>query len=197
MSAIPLHSKGQQGTFTHIKRYYVGKQVNFYMDGNDERSFIEFLRADPNTVIFRSSEKTSEIEDLVDLPKPNELEWFALNLWHKHLSTPVLDYIERQGYYSPNKEVSEIIEFDRSTKDQGRLVRGRLWAEMQYWSKEDPPQVVRKSEAFVKWYNRLANWIKKQSERDQHGFYVMPGAAQFVADGGSLSTGVTTCAGPL
>ena len=62
---------------------------------------------------------------------------------------------------------------------------------MSYWRLSDnPPTAVNKSEAFVKWYDRLANWIKRYSTRNDRGEFVMPGAARFAEQGGMMCQAV-------
>ncbi len=169
----------------------MGKQVNFYMSAQDENEFLQFLRSDPNSVIFLWRLYENAIEDISHLPTPDEPGWFTVNIWHRELNYPLLKYIEKQGYYIPDKEKSEIIEFTRSTRDSENLVPGRIWAEMQYWTCNNPPQIVEKSKRFVSWYESLVKWIKKRSIRESNGCYLLPGASRFYEEGGKLAKGVT------
>jgi len=70
-------------------------------------------------------------------------------------------------------------------------VRGRIWAEMHVWESDGNIQ-KRKSESFRKWFDRLANWIKRRSVRDEHGDYLLPGAAEYAKQGGKLVQAVMT-----
>jgi hypothetical protein len=163
----------------------MGKQVNFYMTLSDEDEFVDSLRSHNNVVIFMEVQPLDKIAFLEDLPAPDTPGWFALCLWHRGISPPPkLKYISQQGYYAVNKSNSEVIEFDRSTMHEGRLVRGRIWAEMAIWNEDGT--LVYKSDDFRKWYNRLANWIKRHSVRDRYGDYVLPGAAEYSKQGGRL-----------
>lgn len=164
----------------------MGKQVNFYMTDDDEREFVEFARSSTDVVIFMDVQTSEDIAILGNLPTPETPGWFGLCLWNKECSPPPkLKYIKEQCYYSVDKLESEVVEFHRSHMNEGRLVRGRIFAEMSYWRLSDkPPTVVKKSEAFVKWYDRLANWIKRRSTRNAVGDFMLPGAAIFAAKGG-------------
>ena len=50
----------------------------------------------------------------------------------------------------------------------------------------DPERTFAKSEAFRKWFERLARWLRRNSIRNEFGECVMPGAAKFVRQGGKL-----------
>jgi hypothetical protein len=170
----------------------MGKQVNFYMTDDDEREVVAFVRASGNIAIFKSVQTSPEILELVEMPPRGEPFWFALYLWNKDVSPiPKLNYIKEQDYYAVEEMESEVIQFHRCGMDAGRLVRGRLWAQMSYWRLTDnSPAVVNKSDAFSAWYERLANWIKRHSTRNDRGEFVMPGAARFVEQGGMLCQAV-------
>ncbi len=163
----------------------MGKQVNFYMTDADEADFVEFVRSDRNVGIFMYAMPTSDIPLLAELPKPGVPFWFSLWLWDRdHSPAPKIDYVPEQRYYVVEPIASEVIEFTRSHLDEGCLVRGRIWAEMAVWQSDGT--LVGKSESFGKWFDRLANWIKRRSVRDNRGDYVLPGAAEYARQGGRL-----------
>jgi hypothetical protein len=165
----------------------MGRQVNFYMTAEDEREFVAFVRSDRDVRVFKSVSPSTEISFLDELPPVGEPFWFALCLWDRRLSAPELSHIEQQGYYAVKETESEVIQFHRCGLDEGRLVRGRIWAEMEYWDlSRNPPHRVRKSESFRRWFDRLANWVKRHSVRDERGDYILPGAAKFAKEGGKL-----------
>lgn len=169
----------------------MGKQVNFYMTDDDERKFVEFVRSDRNVVIFNSVQTTTEIIALSELPTSETPGWFSLCLWDKdHCPPPTLNYIKEQNYFSVDRFASEVIHFHRCGMDEGRLVRGRIWAEMSGWRREDPATTINKSDAFSAWYERLANWIKRHSTRNDRSEFVMPGAARFAEQGGVMCQAV-------
>ena len=169
----------------------VGKQVNFYMTADDEQKFVEFVRSDRHVAVFKSVLPTMEVTDLVELPRRGEPFWFSLCFWDKdHCPSPSSTYIKQQGHYCINEIESEVIQFHRCGLDEGRLVRGRIWAEMTGWRREDPATIINKSEAFSAWYERLANWIKRHSTRNDRGEFVLPGAARFAEQGGVMCQAV-------
>jgi hypothetical protein len=109
----------------------MGKQVNFYMTAEDEQEFLSYIRSDRDVGIFKYTLPSTDIPFLNELPPHGEPFWAALWLWDRdHSPPPVLTYVERQKYYTVAEVESEVIEFDRCGLDEGRLVRGRIWAEM-------------------------------------------------------------------
>lgn len=165
----------------------MGRQVNFYMTAEDEQDFVSFVRSDKNAEFLNYISRSPQMQVLEQLPTSDEIFWAGQFLWNREFSPlPSMKFIEQQGYYIPDSHESEIIEFSRSHLDEGRLNQGRIWAEMNGWQRQDPATIIKKSEPFSKWFDRLANWIKRRSTRDSVGFYVLPGAAAFVQQGGYL-----------
>lgn len=155
------------------------------MTDSDEKDFVQFVRSDRNVGIFMYAMPTEDIPLLTELPKQDVPFWFALWLWDReHSPTPKIDYVPEQRYYVVEPIASEVVEFSRSHIDAGRLVRGRIWAEMAVWQSNG--SLLSKSDSFRKWFNRLANWIKRHSVRDERGDYVLPGAAEYAKQGGRL-----------
>jgi hypothetical protein len=169
----------------------MGKQINYYMSEEDERWFVEFVISERDVGILMSRQLLPEPELCKDLPARETLGWFQLFLWDRQNSMPPkYDYVPQQRHYVLDRFESEVIEFHRSIMDEGRLVRGRLWVEMNGWRHDDPATIIKKSVAIGKWYEKLASWIKKRSKRNAAGAYVMPGAAAFAAQGGQLCQAV-------
>lgn len=169
----------------------MGKQVNFYMAPSDEEAFVAFVRSDRDVGIFKYAVPGEDIPFLEQLPEKGEPFWFSLFLWDRDNSPPpILEYVKEQHYFVPNTFASEVIEFSRSHLDEGRLVRGRIWAEMTGWKRDDSASTFQKGESFQKWFDRLANWIKRRSQKNARGEFVMPGATAFVEEGGNLCQAV-------
>ncbi|MFM2093974.1 MAG: hypothetical protein RIS70_1098 [Planctomycetota bacterium] len=176
----------------------MGRQVNFYMTADDEREFVEWVRTSGDVAIFKSAQDSVEIIELQEMPPMGEPFWFALCLWNKDISPPpTLNYIKPKGWHTVDPFESEVVEFHRCGMDKGRLVRGRIWAEMNGWQRSDPAVIIKKSEAFVKWYDRLANWIKRRSIRNAVGDFMLRGAAAFAAKGGQCCQAVLANGEPI
>ncbi len=170
----------------------MAKQVYFYMTSDDELDFVEFVRSSGDASILKYVQSSDELHELKELPLVGEPFWFALLLWHKDLSPrPKLKYVREQNCYFVDETESEVIEFHRCGMDENRLVRGRIFAEMSFWKmREAPAKIVKKNDEFRKWYDRLANWIKRRSIRNSAGDFLLVGAQAFVANGGSYCQAV-------
>lgn len=163
----------------------MGKQVNFFMAASDEADFIKFARSDRNVGITIDGTPTDSLSLLDELPERDIPFWFTVWLWDQDNSpSPILQYIPEQNYFVVDRFASEVIEFSRSYLDEGRLVRGRIWAEMGVWRSDGT--LHNKGVSFEKWFDRLANWIKRHSVRDDRGDYLLPGAADYAKQGGKL-----------
>jgi hypothetical protein len=171
----------------HSEVLSMGKQVNFYMMESDESQFIEFARTGRDLCIIPFPLRTASVPCLAELPKLDIPFWYSVCLWDRSGSTdPALRYVSQQKYWIVDELNSEVIVFSRSIIDQGRLVRGRIWAEFIVWKQSDPPERLRKSKAFENWFDRLGRWIKRHSTRDANGDYILPGAIEYQRQGGKL-----------
>lgn len=163
----------------------MGRQVNFYMAVSDEANFMSFARSSRSLGITIDGIRTEATSLLVELPERGIPFWFSVWLWDQDNSPcPVLQYVPQQQYFVVDRFTSEVIEFTRSYLDGDRLVRGRIWAEMTFLKTDGVAQ--NKGTSFRKWFDELANWIKRRSTRDRCGDYVLPGAAEYAAQGGRL-----------
>jgi hypothetical protein len=166
----------------------MGRQVGFYMKGSDELDFIEFVRSDREVALFGDALPDRKVACLDELPGPQTPGWFQLWLWDVTNSPePVLWFVAEQNHYAVDRFASEVIEFHRSTFRDGFLWAGRIWAEMRGWRMDNPLDTFRKSESFVRWFDRLARWVRRKSTRVFRGAHVLPGAQEFVSQGGALS----------
>jgi hypothetical protein len=169
----------------------MGKQISFYMTPEDEQEFLKFVQSERDVVLLTYAIPTADLVPLKTLPSQGEPFWLSLFLWDRqHSPPPVLQFVPSQGYYIPNEIESELIKLSRSHFDQGRLVRGRIWAEMIGWSSRDPANATKKGEAFRAWFDLIGKWIKRESIQRVRGDFLLPGAARFADIGGSLCQAV-------
>jgi hypothetical protein len=165
----------------------MGKQITFYMTEADENEFLEFLRTDDGVHILRSRTPKADAEVLDELPDCQAPWGFEVMLWNKRISPPPkLRFVTGHMHYIVDPMPSEVIEFLRSRMYERRLVRGRLWVELNGWDQSDPSILIRKGAAFSQWFTRLSRWITRRSVRHHAGDYFMPGAARFVEGGGRV-----------
>jgi hypothetical protein len=165
----------------------MSKQVNFYMTSDDEEEFINFIHSDRDACIFSDRIPAPEIKNLNRLPDRSMPGWFIVWLWDKENSPPPeLKYIAEQRYYVVDFFKSEVIQFSRCIIDNNRLIRGRIWAEITGWDRNNPSITINKSEMFQKWFNRLSSWIKRKSTKNKVGDFLLPGAVEYERNGGVL-----------
>jgi len=164
----------------------MGRQVTFYATTADESEFVRFIRGDADAKILPAVVPVPAIEALSQLPALGTPFWFTLMLWNNRCNPPVFCAVRGRDYYSIDSIASEVIEFSRSYFAEGELVRGRIWAEMVGWRKEDPSVTFDKSDVFKRWFNRLAGWIRRKGEKNAVGDLLLPGALEFVRAGGKI-----------
>ncbi len=158
------------------------------MKGSDELEFIQFVRSDREVTLFGHALPDNEVLCLDKLPDPPTPGWFQVWLWDVTNSPqPLLYLVPEQNHFTVDRFASEVIEFSRSMLRDEFLCAGRIWAEMRGWRMDDPRHTFQKSQTFVGWFERLARWLKRKSTRRFHGAYVLPGAQEFVNQGGTLS----------
>ena len=166
----------------------MGKQVNFYMTNEDETAFLSFVRSDRCVCILPERMPSGDVLCLEGLPDRSADAWFQVWLWDReHCSRPCLKYVEKQKHYVVDFLTSEVIQFSRSYYDEQRLVRGRIWAEFKLFDLNHLGKSKEKSASFVKWFNRLAGWIRRTGLKNEVGDYLLPAAVKYVAAGGRLA----------
>jgi hypothetical protein len=163
----------------------MGRQVRFFMDRNDEKRFVEFVRSSRDVVILPYDSPDPRFPPLNDLPDYSSDNFsFMLWLFNPRVSSRLeTDYVPEQHHYTIDRDTSSVVEFSRTIRE-GNIVRpGRLWAEFKYldpdrkWALKEPE--------FKKWYESLAKWIRKNYSREiDPDFYFGPGALKLVKEGG-------------
>mgnify|MGYP001559939945 CR=1 FL=1 len=165
----------------------MGRQVGFYMMPNDEREFIEFVTINSNSVIYPSVSKDKQPKPFKSLPNKYEYNWWFFIYCQGVKGLLKYDYIKKQNHYHIDDMRSYIIEFSRCGPKED-LRNGRLWAEIMYWDKDKQGNsiIVRKSPEFVKWFNKITNWIRRNYEcRD--GLYFSKKVIEYLKIGGKVS----------
>jgi len=169
----------------------VGKQVNFYMLGEDERAFEAFLLQEPDVLIL--SPANTEASPLVfdSLPAERNLltgSWqvylskrgYPIHLWEGTAKAgPKLYHVDMSG--------SSVIQFGRSflrSDAANTLTWGWLWADTRRLT-PDNLAFEYKGEGFEKWYDSLARWIRRRYRRVGDR-YVGPRAYEWHLAGGIL-----------
>jgi len=142
----------------------MGRQVNFYLHGEDQNEFDALLRSCGNPVILpfyypknqvftvpntlmRNKEKEGErvyLVRLMDFPEM-QLEYNAYygNWYLKEFELPVLHY-------------------DRCSNTESEIYRGRLWFQLNY---RKNMEWAFHSEEFIKWANSVINKARRKLKK--------------------------------
>ncbi len=166
----------------------MGRQVNFYMTNEEEKRFIEFTNGTGDIVILADTSPTQELRDIKTLPEPFSVpSWAFLLMYNRNVKPePILEYVPQQKHYVVERFQSPVVEFSRSFVKNDVMRAGRIWAEFKFY--DEHRNLVAKDPMFQKWFNQLANWIRKNYKLVDSLTYAGPEAVIFRAKGGIWET---------
>jgi hypothetical protein len=151
----------------------------------DEEEFISRACEDGDVVLVKESSDQRDAVILERLPPQGTLEARrGLVLWNRAITPRIVVDPLRPNLFGVNKTNSEVIELSQSEMKDGVLEHGRLWIETHANDEQFNP--VPKSEAFIKWYDGIARWIRKHYAKGPYGRYVATHAQRWVESGGIL-----------
>ena len=157
----------------------MGRQISFYMAGDDEQRFLDELRAIDDVVVVLEQGTSPEPSVLAELP---ENVFVGLVLWNRTLK-PGLGFESLGTYFSLDKFNEPVIEFHRTSIRHGLFQPGRLW----YQSRPDEPTYdAATARALSRWYDRCLKVIKANSEAigpRSSREYLWPGAKRMLGSG--------------
>lgn len=143
----------------------MGRQINFYMGPETERSFFAFLREKGYKIIHFDMEQRKEVE-ITDTNNISDMKWF-LALYKQSYGELV---------FKDNSWGADIIDFDETPaieftrtkiwEDEEKMYRGRLWFSSYIDFRDEET-----CKLFVKEYNQLVRWIKKNVPRQEYCYY--------------------------
>jgi hypothetical protein len=152
----------------------MGKQISFYMTIADEQKFNQYLCSNYDVVILPniSSKELKELyHSFSDLGEENGNLCY---LWNRSISPPPpVKFNPDKGCYRIDFMQAEVIQVRRSKIDEKKIYMGRLYLETSYLSNE---RIIKKSDQFLKWYDLLARYIRKNSEKIDYNTYILPSA---------------------
>jgi hypothetical protein len=161
----------------------MGRQVNFWMLEQDEQEFVRFVLSEGNVVMLRNLSPGPYPCSTAELPRPPERWWWALYFWERDFPFAPVRWVQvRDGpdqvSYGFVGEELPVIEFSRSIlRESGELSEGRIWTGC-------------RDKTFLRWYDRLARWIRRHSEkvrkRGNSWVYAGPQAYEWHQAGGIL-----------
>jgi hypothetical protein len=154
----------------------MGRQINFYMAPNDEKIFLDYILSTGEIAIIGEPSPTNQPRVLTDFTPvvADETLWLTVYLWNQQTTPQVfMEAVETQGYYLVDFFKSEAIQWSRCYLDTQKpiLRRGRLWIETYHFEDEQP---IKKTEAFIRWFERLQRWVRKNCAKsdEYQGCYI-------------------------
>jgi hypothetical protein len=171
----------------------MGRQLGIYFNLEDSLNFLDFASTTGSVVVLPRQSPTSDFIPISRLDDKTR----AVFLFNRDVSSNLVTrYVSQQGYYVLDTLQSSVIEFSRSPKRENTMFPGRIWADFTFLNQERTALLPKEPE-FSKWYDTMATWIRKHSERvvwtDQIlrktsviG-YAGPGAQKFYDSGGRLA----------
>ena len=166
----------------------MANQLLTFMAREDEAAFVRFLerfvlevyprRVPPNFKTFRASEKT-----LDRFPEED------VYLVASDIGPALVDKVKKgpdKGFWRIDEVRSPVIFWERNQKDDdGALVSGQLWAELDVTQQTGRRQAA--PDAFRARFLEIERWVKKTFRKsDPKGFWIGPQTARMVRDGLAL-----------
>lgn len=162
----------------------MGRQVSFWMLEQDEEEFVRFVLSTSYVVVISDRYLPEPTLDIVpELPRPPEPGWWSVYFWSQNFPfepkwVQVQEGPEKGLYAFAPRIEDPLIEFTRSVlRDSGELKQGRIWTGC-------------RDKAFLKWYERIARWIRRRFTRVQEweawAAYAGPQAYAWYKAGGKL-----------
>lgn len=156
----------------------------------DETEFLEFIEA-RDIAVYPYRNNKLPFPEIKQLPKPFSIDFWGHNfLVNKKLKKIKYHYIKEQKNYYIDLIESEVIEFSRcGLKKDGHLLEGRIYVNTSYTIQDSfgQAQWVNKSGDFIKWYEEIARWLRKNYWK-YGSIYISKRVLNWVTNGGRLCT---------
>lgn len=131
----------------------MGRQINFYMDRETEQNFLQYLGEEGYTVL---------LEDLQELSveEPAKRPWWVM-IYKEAYGKPICN----GETDTADVDRSPVIEFIRTRVNEEKkcIQRGRLWISMENEFADEKAR-----DLFLKDYNRLVRWLKKNIPNQEY-----------------------------
>ncbi|WP_160676198.1 hypothetical protein [Clostridium sp. C8-1-8] len=136
----------------------MGKQINFYMDNDNEINFIRFCFDEGFKLLYvdLDDERVIEFDNLDDLTCYKK-DLCTLYIYRNDFGNLVFDINDKHRIDITD---SPVIEFNSTIIDDSKkqITSGRLWFENIYYEGNEQ---IKKSDILSKSYTLLCKWIKK------------------------------------
>ena len=134
----------------------MGRKINFYMDSKTEKEFQEFILKNDLLIMHENKEKNCMI-----YTNNMDAEKFQLYFVPKKYSSKIFTKTLSSGVIYLNIDSSYVIEYRKTDirKKNKKIFRGRIYVIAVYFNENE--EIVHKDEEFLKIYEKLVRWIKK------------------------------------
>ncbi|TMI29863.1 hypothetical protein E6H29_09820 [Candidatus Bathyarchaeota archaeon] len=165
----------------------MGQQVNFYMTHDDEKEFLNYVKGTGNVEVLPHQSTMSSFVPVVEMPEADQEESNRIFwLFNRSVSSNlVVDYDDDHGVYVIDGLRSSAVEFARCFTRDNRMNAGRIWVEFTTID-NDTMDLGQKEREFKRWYESIANWIRKKYYLTGWLVYAGRGACKFQDEGGIL-----------
>ena len=163
----------------------MGRQIHFYMLPEDEQELIGAVTARTGALLLLERSISPFPSQVQTLPPPGTREARqGVVLWCPGECTPPVMKELSDRSYIVDKTNSEVIEFSRSEVIGGRLQRGRLWYDEEWWDSEFRSH--RKSSSFQTWVKAVFAVLRSQCRKQRDGLYIGRHAGDWAMGGGQM-----------
>jgi|GEM_PF-5432169 len=148
----------------------MGRQINFFMFGDDEHKFLNYVKETQNYLIDRFGNTISfeEMEPSCCSKDENQANRM-MDIYYIAAPNSKIEIRDKAGLQSV---ISEVIEFSPSIiRHSNELWNGRIWIETKYY--DEHRNIVMKPKWFIDMFNLYQKWIKKNLRPNKDkDFYV-------------------------
>ena len=137
----------------------MGRQVNFYMNAEDEGEFLDFVMKTGDVVLLPriAASVPFEAVRMPPRPTPEYPPGWPYFLFNRSLSSNLVTKLDKTTYYLDPLS-SSVTEYSPSIIHGSILYPGRIWAQFTYLN--EAKSNIRKEPRFEQWYEAIAKWIK-------------------------------------
>jgi len=152
----------------------------------DEDEFLDFARSKADVVILPQITDRDGGEEFSSLRESLLSEFGGdCHLWNRSISPkPDYNFVSQQECYCMDFLQSEVVNVIPSQRVGNKITEGRLHIETTILLPDNT--IAEKSTEFLKWFDSLRRWIKRNFKATHKGARVSPRVQAFVDKGGEF-----------
>jgi hypothetical protein len=147
---------------------FPGRSVQFFMTESDEKEFLDFVKSTGDVLFFDRISRTAEFRPVVNLPVPDGPlsggHFFMVNrsVPSRFITNPPSQFkLDDKDCYGIDNIESSVVGFHRCYREPGCVFEGDLGMVTSYLASDDVT-LVSKDPKFLKWFDKMARWIRKR-----------------------------------